>query len=427
LNAHLATPARLSPAEHGIRPEGIDTDSIEVVDRLQSAGFHAFLVGGCVRDLLLGFEPKDFDVATNATPDEVKSVFRRARLVGRRFRIAHVRFGRNIIEVSTFRKSESQGVELDSTGMILSDNEYGSLEEDAWRRDFTINALYYDPIGGELLDYVGALADLRERRIAFIGTTSVRLAEDPVRALRALRFQAKLRFELCSTIVDALPDAATRLQAVPSARLFEEFNKLFLLGYAHAAWTAISATPLHHILFPCTPPHSEIVSAAMRNTDERIAAEKPTTPGFLIAVLLWQDYAARAKELSATHPAPVAADLAAEQCIAHQSTIIAIPRRFSLFAREVWSLQPRLTERQPRFIERIHTHKRFRAAYDLLELRARIDSTLQDVLDWWTQYQAQPDSRSTLISSLPVASQQRKPRRRRRKPRSNPLIQSPES
>lgn len=427
MSAHHATPARLSPAEHGIRPDGIDADSIEVVGRLQSAGFHAFLVGGCVRDLLLGFEPKDFDVATNATPDEVKSVFRRARLVGRRFRIAHVRFGRNIIEVSTFRKTESEGVELDSTGMILSDNEYGSLEEDAWRRDFTINALYYDPIGGELLDYVGALTDLREQRIAFIGTTSVRLAEDPVRALRALRFQAKLRFQLCSTILEALPDAALRLQAVPSARLFEEFNKLFLLGYAHAAWTAISATPLHRILFPCTPPNSEIVSEAMQNTDARIAAEKPATPGFLIAVLLWQDYAARVQELSATHPAAVAGELAAEQCIAHQSTIIAIPRRFSLFAREVWSLQPRLTERQPRFIERVHTHKRFRAAYDLLELRARIDPTLQDVFDWWTHYQAEPASRPELVSSLPVESHPRKPRRRRRKSRSNLPAQIPES
>jgi poly(A) polymerase len=427
LNRNTTTPVRLGPAEHGIHPDGLDADSIEVISRLQSAGFHAYLVGGCVRDLLLGFEPKDFDVATDATPDQVKSVFRRARLVGRRFQIAHVRFGRNIIEVSTFRKSESDGVELDSTGMILSDNEFGSLEEDAWRRDFTINALYYDPICGDLLDYVGALADLRERRIAFIGKTSVRLAEDPVRALRALRFQAKLRFDLCSSIHAALPDAAARLQSVPSARLFEEFNKLFLLGYAHAAWIAISTTPLHRTLFPCTPPHSEIVSEAMRNTDERIAAEKPTTPGFLIAVLLWQDYSARLKELTTSHPAPVAAEIAAEQCIAHQATIIAIPRRFSLFAREVWSLQPKLTERQPRFIDRVYGHKRFRAAYDLLELRARIDPALQEVVDWWMRYQAEPDSRSEMLSCLPTQENARKPRRRRRKARAHSPLQSSES
>ncbi len=418
------SPRRLGPAEHGIRTEGVDANSVEVVGRLQEAGFHAYLVGGCVRDLLLGFAPKDFDVATDATPEEVKSVFRRARLVGRRFRIAHVRFGREIIEVSTFRKAESEGVELDSTGMIVSDNQFGSLEEDAWRRDFTINALYYDPIDGELLDYVGGLEDLRKRRIAFIGATSVRIAEDPVRALRALRFQAKLQFDICASISNALTDAAHRLQAVSSARLFEEFNKLFLLGYAHAAWQAISVTPLHRILFPCTPPQSEVVSLAMRNTDERIAADKPTTPGFLIAVLLWQDYSARLNALSSGHPPPVAAEIAAEQILAHQSTIIAIPRRFSLFAREVWTLQPRLVERQPRSIDRIYTHKRFRAAYDLLELRAKVDDALHEAFDWWTRYQADPASRDALIGALPIPTTPRNPRRRRRGKKPSPVVSS---
>lgn len=414
-----SSPVRLNPDQHGIRPEGIDANSIEVVSGLQHAGFHAYLVGGCVRDLLLGLIPKDFDVATNATPEEVKSVFRRARLVGRRFRIAHVRFGREIIEVSTFRKAESEGVELDSSGMIVSDNQFGNLEEDAWRRDFTINALYYDPIAGELLDFVGAMEDLRERRIAFIGTTQVRLAEDPVRALRALRFEAKLQFELCASIRNALPDAARRLLAVSSARLFEEFNKLFLLGYGYAAWEAISRTPLHSALFPCTSPQSEIVRLAMRNTDERVAADKPTTPGFLIAVMLWQDYAGRLASLSQQHPPPVAGEIAAEQVIAHQSTVIAIPRRFSLFAREVWSLQPRLVDRQPRFIERTFTHKRFRAAYDLLELRARIDESLAEVVVWWSRYQIDPSSREELLAALPLTDTVRKPRRRRRNRKSS--------
>lgn len=413
-----ATPVRLGPAEHGIARDRVDTNSIEVVARLQSAGYKAFLVGGCVRDMLLGIEPKDFDVATDATPEDVKNLFRRARLVGRRFRIAHVRFGRDIIEVSTFRKAESDGVELDASGMIVSDNQFGTLEEDAWRRDFTINALYYDPVGGELLDYVGALDDLRNRRIAFIGRTEVRLAEDPVRALRALRFKAKLQFDICASINEALGDTARRLQAVSSARLFEEFNKLFLLGYASAAWQAITHSPLHAALFPSTPQQSEIVSLAMCNTDERIAADKPTTPGFLVAVMLWEGYASRLAALSVRYPPAIAAEMAADQVIADQCVVIAIPRRFSLFAREVWSLQPRLLERHQKFIDRIYSHKRFRAAFDLFELRSRINPLLEDALEWWTHYQQEPAKREQLIAELPAAKPERKAgkRRRRRKP-----------
>jgi poly(A) polymerase len=399
---------------HGIDPARVDANSVEVVSRLQHAGFEAYLVGGCVRDLLLGLIPKDFDVATNATPEEVKVVFRRARLIGRRFRIAHVRFGRNIIEVSTFRKSESEGVELDASGMILRDNEFGTLAEDAYRRDFTINALYYDPVSGVLLDYVDALADLRARRIAFIGPTERRLAEDPVRALRALRFKAKLDFDVCSTINDALPDTAIRLQAVSSARLFEEFNKLFLLGYAHASWHAIAESALHKTLFPCTSPHSIIVSLAMRNTDERIAADKPATPGFLIAVLLWEDYLARYQSLCSRYPVPVAAMMAADQSLSSQTSIIAIPKRFSIFVREVWSMQTRLIERQQKFIERLFTHKRFRAAYDLLELRAKTDPAVASAYEWWTRYQFEPEAREELMLSSPAITSSGNPRKRRR-------------
>ncbi len=407
-------PQRIPASTHKIDPTLLDTNSLEVIAKLRAAGFDAYLVGGCVRDLLLGEIPKDFDVATDATPEEVKIVFRRARLVGRRFRIAHVRFGRDIIEVSTFRKAESTLVELNSDGMILSDNEYGTLAEDAYRRDFTINALYYDPLSGDLLDYVDALKDLKAKRIAFIGHADVRLAEDPVRAIRALRFKAKLKFEIADSIDAALPDAARRLQAIPSARLFEEFNKLFLLGYAHAAWHVLASSPLHHALFPGTHPASELVSKAMRNTDERIAADKPATPGFLLAVLLWEDYLARMHRFMPMHPAIVASNLAADQSLAAQTSVIAIPRRFSQFVREVWSLQPRLEEPSPKTLERLVSHKRFRAAYDLLDLRAQIDTALSPMFDWWTQYQAQPDHRAELIASLPRSRTPASGRRRRR-------------
>jgi len=405
---------RVPASTHKIDPSLLDPNSLEVVAKLRSAGFDAYLVGGCVRDLLLGEKPKDFDVATDATPEEVKGVFRRARLVGRRFRIAHVRFGRDIIEVSTFRKGESSLVELNSDGMILSDNEYGTLAEDALRRDFTINALYYDPLSGDLLDYVDARKDLQAKRIAFIGPADVRLAEDPVRAIRALRFKAKLKFEIADSIDSALPEAARRLQAIPSARLFEEFNKLFLLGYAHAAWHVISSSPLHQALFPGTHPSSELVSKAMRNTDARIAADKPATPGFLLAVLLWEDYVARMHRFMPMHPAIVASNLAADQSIAAQTSVIAIPRRYSTFVREVWSLQPRLEEPSPKTIERLVSHKRFRAAYDLLDLRAQIDPALTPMFDWWTQYQAQPDLRLDLIAALPRERKPASGRRRRR-------------
>jgi len=407
-------PQRVPASIHKIDPTLLDANSLEVIAKLRAAGFDAYLVGGCVRDLLLGEIPKDFDVATDATPEEVKMVFRRARLVGRRFRIAHVRFGRDIIEVSTFRKAESSRVELNSDGMILSDNEYGTLAEDAYRRDFTINALYYDPLSGDVLDYVDALKDLQARRIAFIGQADVRLAEDPVRAIRALRFKAKLKFDIADSIDVALPEAARRLQAIPSARLFEEFNKLFLLGYAHAAWHVFASSPLHHTLFPGTNPASELVSKAMRNTDERIAADKPATPGFLLAVLLWEDYVARMHRFMPMHPAIVASNLAADQSIAAQTSVIAIPRRFSLFVREVWALQPRLEEPSPKTLERVVSHKRFRAAYDLLDLRAQIDPALSPMFEWWTQYQAQPDRRADLIASLPRTRTSTSGRRRRR-------------
>ena len=415
-----ANPARLDRAQHAIHPENVDGNAVSVVTTLQDAGFSAYLVGGCVRDLLLGHEPKDFDVATNATPEQVRGLFRRSRLVGRRFRIAHVRFGREVIEVSTFRSTAPTGDDDERShsaeGMILRDNVYGTLEEDAFRRDFTINALYYDPRKEEVIDFVGGLEDLDSERLHFIGDTELRLREDPVRALRAIRFQAKIGFDLDPAITAALPEAAEALSAIPPARLFDEIIKLLLSGYGAKAWSLLTATPLRAVLFPCTDPMDPLIAQAMKNTDERVANDKPVTPGFMIAVLLWQDYQARTREHE-SHAKPAEARfLAAGESLAAQARIMTIPRRFSQFARDVWTVQERLLARRPRSINRLLAHPRFRAGYDFLLLRAEIGEAVGEEADWWTRLQdANEEERAAMVGTLSG----RAPRRRRRRGRKN--------
>ena len=418
-------PRRLAAAEHGLCRSDVDADALHLVEQLRSAGYQGLLVGGCVRDLLLGFTPKDFDVATDATPEEVKRLFRRSRMVGRRFRITHVRYGRNIIEVSTFRKAQAEAEDerrhADS-GLILRDNVWGTLEEDAFRRDFTINALYYDPETEEIVDYVGGLDDLENRRLRFIGDAVVRLREDPVRILRAIRFVAKLDFALDPAIEEAIPETAEHLAAIPPARLFDEVCKLFLCGSAEAAWEFLSPTLLRKALFPCTPPEDLLIRLAMRNTDNRIAVEKPVTPGFLLAVILWQDYLARYADFEADHKPAEARSSAAAATLGVQHEIIAIPRRFSQFIRDVWSLQDRLERRQPRSIPRVREHVRFRAAYDFLALRADAGEPLQEAVDWWTRFQEcdrgeQEDMLEALRGQKPAGEGGTRRRRRRRRTR----------
>jgi poly(A) polymerase len=430
----LSKPFRLDARDHRVFLEDVDPNALDVTDGLTQAGFQALLVGGCVRDLLLGATPKDFDVATNATPEEVRQIFRRSRLVGRRFRIAHVRYGRNLIEVSTFRRA--QGADEDERrhseeGLILRDNVYGTLEEDAFRRDFTINALYYDPETEEVLDFVGGLTDLGNADLKFIGEPQVRLREDPVRVLRAVRFQAKLNFKLDPEIAIHFGEAAEHLAAIPPARLFDEISKILMSGYAAAAWSILAPTPMRAALFPNTPSDDEIVHLAMANTDARIAEDKPVTPGFLLAVLMWPDYVARTTALTAEKKPAEARMQAATQTLADQQQIIAIPRRFSQFVRDVWGLQGRLESRAPRHIDRAAQHPRFRAAYDFLLLRGEtgevIDAAepdqpgepVQEIADWWTDYQsASEEVRQDMVESR-RASQPKK-RRRRRRSRGNP-------
>ena len=414
-------PRYLGAAEHGLVRDQVDPNAIDVVERLEDAGFQAFLVGGCVRDLLLGAHPKDFDVATSATPEQVKRVFRRARLIGRRFRIAHVRYGRHIIEVSTFRKAQAEDEDerrLADSGLILRDNVWGTLDEDAFRRDFTINALYYDPQHEEIIDFVGGLDDLEHQRLRFIGDTETRLREDPVRLLRAVRFRAKLGFELDPEIEAAVPELAEHLREIPPARLFDEVCKIFVSGRSEAAWDYLAPTRLRWALFPCCPPDDPLVRLAMRNTDRRIAEDKPVTPGFLFAVVMWRDFQARFTA-HAEHRKPAEARAAAaSETLAEQQQIIAIPRRFSQFIRDVWGLQHRLEALRPRTIAGLMEHERFRAAYDFLVLRGEAGEPVADAADWWTRYQdADHDARDAMLGELRGGAEPEKKKGRRRKRR----------
>jgi poly(A) polymerase len=398
--------------DHNINSDDLDQNALKVVDTLSEAGFDAYLVGGCVRDLLCGMKPKDFDVATNATPEEVRGLFRRSRLVGRRFPIAHVRFGRHIIEVSTFRQAQHDDIETDEHGLIVRDQAFGDVADDAFRRDFTINALYYDVKSHEIIDYVGGIEDISNKRLRFIGDPVDRLAEDPVRYLRAIRFAAKLGFDIDESIVALVDDVADRIEAIPSARLFDEFLKLFLSGYAEHAWLQLRDTPLVYSLFPSCDPNSGLVSDAMRNTDERVAADQPVTPGFLIAVILWADFESRCEEYNPDNKPGLMYDIATDT-LAVQQQHIAVPRRYSTFAREVWQLQPRLAARQPRNVRRILGHKRFRAAFDFLCLRGAADPQLAECGQWWEEIQqVDGDQQQAMIDALPRGGKKKRRRRR---------------
>jgi poly(A) polymerase len=397
--------------EHSLRTQLTDANALNVIKVLNANGFQAYLVGGCVRDALCGVKPKDFDVATDAPLEAVSKLFRRSRIVGRRFPIVHVRFGRDLIEVSTFRQSISDKVVHDDRGMILRDNAFGTLHEDAFRRDFTTNALYYDPSNDEIIDFVDGIKDIKQKRLRFIGNTRTRLAEDPVRMLRAMRFSAKLGFAIDPEILRHAKESANSLEAVAPARLFDEFIKLFLNGYAEVVWRQLRATPLANALFPCCNPNSPLVLAAMRNTDERILGGASVTPGFLVAVLLWDDFCARSHDQATLEDDPAFATLK------HQQSHIAVPRRFGTFAREVWLIQERLHKRNPRSLDRLASHKRFRAGYDFLCLQAESDELMVPIADWWTEFQSADESgRQALIAQLPKAPRKRRRNRSRRKP-----------
>ena len=420
----MSEPAQPVRATHPqLNQASVSANAVTVIEALREAGFDAYLVGGCVRDLLLGGTPKDYDVATDATPEQVKSVFPRARLVGRRFRIAHVRFRGEIIEVSTFRRRHDVDEEIDldvnhrsADGVILRDNAYGTLAEDAFRRDFTVNALYYDPLDDVLLDYTEGLPDIETRTLRLIGDPLARFREDPVRILRAMRFAAKLAFHIDPATASAISPMSELLTAIPPARLFDEFNKLFMNGHAVAAWELMWHYDLPEILFPIFEDDDSLIAAALKSTDDRVAADKPVTPGFLLAAMCWPEYQRRSAESATANNAADERLKAAHAVINEQQLTIAIPRRFSMFVRDVWSLQTRLEQRAPRNLSRTLAHPRFRAAYDFLMLRSATGEAEQEVAEWWTNIQeADPDDQNSMVKQL----RPKKRRRRRRRNRGN--------
>ncbi len=423
---HLAlSPLVVPRSEHNISRANISEYALKVLYKLKQEGYAAHLVGGGVRDLLLGHEPKDFDVATDATPEQVRAVFRNCRLIGRRFRLAHVHFGREIVEVATFRGTGSDDLDADrciENGMIVRDNAYGSIEEDALRRDFTINALYYDIGSFSLIDYAGGLADLRAGNLRLIGDPEQRYREDPVRMLRAVRFACKLGFAVEPATEKPLFALSHLLGDVAAARLFDELIKLFHTGYGLESFEKLRHYGLFGHLFPdteaCLAREDQsfpvtFVSRGLANTDRRLAEDKPVTPFFLFAILLWEPVRRRYEQLVAGNkPENDAIFLAAEEICARQHLRVAIPKRLSLPMREIWSLQPRLNQREGKRPQRLMTHPRFRAAYDFLMLRAQAGEADQDLADWWTRFQdADSDERVNMTEG---AAKRRRPRRRRR-------------
>lgn len=438
-----STPQVLGSRQHSVTRASISRNAVLVVERLQKAGYQAYAVGGCVRDLLLDLPPKDFDVATSATPEQVRAEFHNARIIGRRFRLVHVHFGREIIEVATFRAGhgadeedeDSNKAARHESGRILRDNVYGTLEDDAQRRDFTINALYYDPVTERILDYARGVPDIRNRLVRLIGDPRQRYLEDPVRMLRAVRFAAKLGFEIEKHSAAPIRELAPLLRDIPAARLFEEVLKLFLGGHAERTFELLLHYDLFAPLFPATAQALEdnpeytgkLIRQALINTDERIRIGKPVTPAFLFAALLWPALPARVLEQQERGLPPIPAmQEAAHELIAEQCRRIAVPKRFTLPIREIWDMQERLPRRQGKRADTLLESPRFRAGYDFLLLREIAGEETGGLGDWWTRYQEVDDAtRRAMIRDLSKDESGAAPRKRRRSPRKRRPAQQP--
>ncbi len=387
------TPVVLGPAQHGIDPANVTTNAVRVTHTLQQAGFKAFIVGGAVRDLLLGIKPKDFDVATNATPEQVKRLFRRAFIIGRRFQIVHVMFGQDLIEVTTFRGSATDGAPKDEHGRVLRDNTFGSQQEDAVRRDFTINAMYYDPADQTVLDYHGGMQDMRNKTLRIIGVAEARFREDPVRLLRVVRFAAKLKFKIDPATREPMSVMAPLINNVPVARVFDEMMKLLMSGHALACLRQLRHEGLHHGLLPLLdvvleqPLGEKFVTLALGNTDERIRQGKPVSPGFLFASLLWHQVLEKWQAYQASGESPIAAlHLAADEVLDDQVDKLALQRRIASDMRDIWAMQPRFERRIGKSPYKLLEHPRLRAGYDFMLLRCASGEIDAELGSWWTDF-----------------------------------------
>ena len=382
-------------SELSIDDSQISRGAHEVIATLHAAGFQAYLVGGGVRDLLLDLHPKDFDIATDAHPEDVRQLFEDCRIIGRRFRIVHVYFHGGYVEVATFRAAGR--ADVNHLGRIIADNTYGSIEEDAFRRDFTANALFYDPDSKQIIDLVDGRKDINTKTLRVIGDPDLRFREDPVRMLRAIRLSTKINFEIELQAKETIYRLGHLLQEVPPARLFDEMIKLFHGGHAQQTFHELREFDLFKYMFPLTEKHlkdnssdtfSNLVECALENTDERITTGKSVTPAFLYAIFLWGPMRALAKQLEQDGLSPkVAHEAALKDTILSQLPYTSIPRRFSYPMRDIWNLQYRFYRRRGKQVYRLYEHPRFRAAYDFLCLRASAGEPVDELCEWWTVFQ----------------------------------------
>jgi poly(A) polymerase len=439
-------PQIISRDDHCISRQHINKNAVWVLYQLKKARFQAFLVGGGVRDLLVGRNPKDFDIATNATPEEISDIFRNCRLIGRRFRLAHIYFGEEIIEVATFRSHHNSHFKPDEeteshneqhrvfkNGRIVRDNIYGTLEEDAWRRDFTINALYYNIYDFSVVDYTGGMNDLKARLIRLIGDPLQRYQEDPVRMLRAIRFAAKLDFTIHPETAEPISDMGRLLKDIPSARLYEEVLKLFLSGHGWKSFELLQHYNVLYYLFPSLEQHlphaRNLIQIVLENTDDRKQQNLPISPTFLFAALLWTSVENTTKTITSEQETGFFSALhqAMHEVSHQQHKRVSIPRRIVLGMRDIWSLQPRLEQiwRSKRALTLVE-QPRFRAAFDFFLLRAKADSKLEEIADFWKRlYAASPEERIVLVSPPPQTTPAKPKKRRRFKKKPNATGKEP--
>lgn len=415
---------RIPVKKHKINQDLISSGALKTCKGLHDAGFDAYIVGGAVRDLLLDFKPKDFDIATNAEPEEVKDIFRRSRIIGRRFRLVHVLWGRETIEVSTFRgHHDNKGdASTNDTGRILRDNIFGSLEDDAVRRDFTANALYYNPKTEVVLDFHNGVADIKARLLRMIGEPKKRYQEDPVRMLRAVRLSAKLGLKIEKSTEKPIAEMADLLQDVPPSRLFDEMLKLFLSGHAIESINILREQHLHHGLLPLLdvvleqPLGEKFVMLALKNTDDRIMQGKSSNPSFLFASLLWHEVLKAWEVHKKEAPMIPALYKAMDEVIQQQAKKLAIHNRFVSTMKEIWAMQPRFEQRGGKRPFGLLTHPRYRAAYDFMLLRCESGEIATEIGEWWTTF-AHANSEQRTAMLLPDTSPRK---RRRRKPKKKP-------
>jgi len=390
---------RIPRSEHNVSRDDISDAALKALYRLNKLGYRACLVGGGVRDLLLGKKPKDFDIATSATPDQVSIIFKNCRLIGRRFRLAHLRYGREVIECATFRSHAPQSpkTELNDEGRIVRDNTFGNIEQDALRRDFTVNALYYDIRDFSILDYANGMQDLRDKTLRLIGDPATRYQEDPVRMLRAIRFACKLGFDIEPTSAQQIHQQGHLLSNIPSARLYDETLKIFHSGYALMAYEMLREFGLFQYLFPALdhylnndPAESmlDFIEQALVNTDQRVLEDKPVSPAFIFAALLWPLVHQKVIQLQAEKIGTLPAlQIAGSEIFARQIKTIAVPKRFSQISRNIWNMQPRFSNTRGKQPQRLVNHPNFRAAYDFFCIQSMVGLTTFQLCEWWTQFQ----------------------------------------